>query len=149
MKRVIGLGFLLILGACAEQAGSGRQVSVPSVTINCTASNCRTGGTARVYLTLTTSGCGDSNINFGAAATASSVITCTVGTGCTGSVSNWSSSSGSSTVGEGTYSICGTIDFNSSWVGTPEAGDARSTLDNVGIVTGTAAQTLSSWSNVN
>ncbi len=134
--------------SCGETAGTGKAVSLPTVALNCTASNCLTGGSATAYLTLTTSGC--TNPNFGATATSSGTVSCNASAGCIGTAGSWIDSQGQhlTTVQSGNYSICGTINFNGTYAGVAQRGDASGALDAVKVDTGTPTQNLILWTNV-
>ncbi len=131
---------------CSEAAGSGVNVAIPRVLINCTTANCMTNATApRMNVIITSSGC--TSPFFGAVvSTSTRAINCNGTLGCQGEFSGWVDKSGSlaSTLPAGTYSICGCIDYQAS--STPFVKcDSSGSKDNVSISSGTGLQSISSW----
>ncbi len=143
----------LLLGSmagCAEVASSGAFVSIPSVSIQCTTgssgSGCRQNTSKVAYVIYTTSGC--TNPDFDLSAVSGSVtLNCTIGAGCSGSVTQFAlGSSVATSIKEGFYSICVTIDMDGRYSGEAESGDMLSALNNVRVVSGTATQSVTSFS---
>jgi len=121
-----GLWFGLV--SCAEQAGSGNYVPIPSVRIECTTAACKaTGGSINAFVVFTISGC--TNPSYGEVASGSSAVTCN-GSGCAGTVTTFLNSSSQSvtSIPDGSYSVCVTIDLDRNYSGTQQAGDAAGTL---------------------
>lgn len=135
--------FVLSFESCQKtQSLDGLQVS-----LTCTASNCLAGGEYNAFVIVTSGLCSDLNVR--AVASGNTVVQCSPGGGCSGTVSGWVDNSGHSIreVPAGTYSICGVIDFNNDYVGSADSGDAVGTLTSTSLA-GTDAKTLSTWSNV-
>lgn len=141
------MGGALALAGCTEPVGSGRFVSIPTVRVACTSARCLGATTGTAYLTLTTSGC--SSPGFGETATGSVSVSCNGVTGCTGTITSFSNSNGSATsIAEGFYSACISIDFNSNWTGTAITGDSTGSQNNVQIVSGVSQVTVSSYTDL-
>lgn len=142
--------FILSAGlstSCAEVAGSGRSMQIPSVRISCTTTNCRNAAQADAYVVYTTSGC--TNPDFGERAAGSLRLTCNT-IGCAGTVSQFIDSNSQSVtfIAEGTYSVCVILDFNADYLGTAVSGDSRGELANAALTTGTSFADVSVFNDV-
>lgn len=145
------LGFVafssLILGSmvgCAEVAGSGAFVSIPSVSFQCAGSGCAVAGSRFVHVSYTTSSC--SAAEFGETVTGSTTVTCN-GAQCAGLISSFVDTQGSATsMREGVYNVCVTVDVDNNWSTGPAAGDMIGSVTNVRVVSGTATQSVTSFS---
>ena len=128
-RRVLLSGLWLgLLVSCGEQAGSGNYVPVPSVRVECTTSRCKaTGGSINAFAVFTISGC--TNPSFGEVASGSSTVSCN-GSGCTGTVTTFvdSGSQSVTSIPDGLYSVCVTIDLDRHYSGTQQAGDSAGDL---------------------
>lgn len=128
-RRVLLSGLWLgLLVSCAEQAGSGNYVPVPSVRVECTTSRCKAaGGSISAFTVFTTSTC--TNPSFGEVASGSSTVSCSA-SGCTGIVTAFVDSSDQSvtSIRDGSYWVCVTIDLDRNYSGTQQAGDAAGDL---------------------
>lgn len=138
---------VLLLTGCAEVAGSGRAMQIPSVRISCTTTNCRNAAQADAYVVYTTSGC--TNPDFGERAAGSVRQSCNA-MGCAGTVSQFidSNSQAVTYIPEGTYSVCVILDFNSNYLGTAVSGDSRGELANAALTTGTSFADVSVFTDV-
>lgn len=147
--RILGALFLIhLLSACAEPTGTSEQVSVPSVTINCTTASCLVGTSHNFYVYYTTSGCSTfSNIDFGFAVSGSVRLSCSATSGCTGSVSSWRNRNSQTNVfSSGTYDICVYGDMNDNWASAPDSSDVKGISSSISVTSSTLAQTVSSFS---
>lgn len=136
----VGLG---ALSGCAEVAGSGAFVSIPSVSISCVGGGCAVSGARLAHVSYTTSSCAAAE--FGEAVTGSANVTCN-GAQCTGLISQFVDLGGPATsMKEGFYSVCVTIDVDQNWSGEPLSGDMEGGLQNVRITSGTATQAVTSF----
>ena len=143
-------GFAVLLAAtlglfsgCAEVAGSGAFVSIPAVSISCVGGGCAVSGTRVAYVSYTTSSCAAAE--FGETVTGSANVTCN-GAQCTGLISQFVDIRGLATsMKEGFYSVCVTIDVDNNWIGQPASGDMQGGLANVHVTTGTATQAVTSY----
>lgn len=120
--------WLMLFVSCAEQAGSGSYVPIPSVRVECTTSRCKaTGGSINAFVIFTISGC--ANPSYGEVASGSSAVTCN-GSGCTGTVTTFldSTSQSVTSIPDGSYSVCVTIDLDRNYSGTQQVGDAAGDL---------------------
>ena len=142
------LAVTFVLSGCAEPAGSGVGVSIPIVNITCTTTRCKSGAPARAFLTYTTSGC--TAPAFGEKVAGSTSLSCNV-TGCSGSITSFSDSSGSSanTIPSGFYDICVTLDFNSNYIGSAVPGeDATGSRTSVSVSGATLSQSVTSFTDL-
>ncbi len=136
------------VGACAEVAGSGRASRIPNVRVSCTTARCLANSTATAYVVYTTSSC--TNPSFGETVAGSTTASCGAVNGCTVTINQFTDKNGlsASTIPEGTYSVCVTLDFNGSYVGTAEAGDSTGALNNASIVDGNTTADVSIFSDI-
>jgi hypothetical protein len=144
---LMGLVLWLAMAGCAEVAGSGRSMQIPSVRISCTTTNCRNAAQADAYVVYTTSGC--VNPDFGVRAAGSQRLTCNA-IGCAGTVSQFIDSNSQSVtfIPEGTYSVCVNLDFNSNYLGIPASGDSKGQLASAALTTGTSFADVSVFTDV-
>lgn len=144
LAAIVALFSALVLSGCAEIAGNGQLVAVPLVSISCTTAYCKQNFPAKAYIVYTTSSC--ANAQFGESVAGSATLTCN-SSGCTGTISSFTSTSGSSTssIAEGFYSICAVLDFNSDYIGTALIGDSTGVLSNTYVTTGTSARNVTSF----
>jgi hypothetical protein len=143
---ILALPFFQI--GCAEVAGSGQAVRIPTVRVSCTTSRCIANSTASVYVVYTTSSC--SNPSFGETVAGSGTANCGAVNGCTATINQFTGTDGGSaaTIPEGTYSVCVTLDFNNSYVGSSEPGDSTGALNNASIVGGSATADVSIFADI-
>ena len=120
------IGVLLFV-SCAEVAGSGRYVSIPTIRVECATAGCKSIVSATAYATITTSSC--NNPAFGEVVTGSTTVSCNGGFGCTGNITSFTTGSRTATsIPDGTYSICVTIDRDGNYAGTSQTGDSLGTI---------------------
>jgi hypothetical protein len=147
---LLGLFGILLIQGCGETAGTGLSVSIPAVQINCTTARCRSNTNPKIFVYYTSSGCAISP-EFGLTRSGStSSINCTVGAGCQGIIAAWIDSTGSSstTIPNGTYSVCGYVDYTRNNISHPTAGESLGTINSSTISNGTATQTITLWSDI-
>lgn len=143
---IFGIGVAFLSG-CSESASSGQFVTIPSVSVACTTARCKGNTTGTAYLTYTTSGC--TNPSFGETATGSVTVTCNGATGCTGNITSFSNTAGTATsIREGYYSACITVDFNSNYAGSAVAGDSSGASNITQIVSGSGVVTVNSFTDL-
>lgn len=141
---VFGAFALGAMPGCAEVAGSGAYVSIPSVSFQCSGGGCAVSGSRFVHVSYTTSSCAAAG--FGETVTGSTMVTCN-GAQCSGLISSFIDSNGSATsMKEGFYSVCVTIDVDNNWSTGPASGDMIGGLQNVQVKAGTATQSVTSFS---
>ena len=138
------LGILLISSGCAEVAGSGANVNIPFVRVQCTTGACNANTSKIAYVVYTTSGCNAPD--FGAVASGSATVSCTIAAGCSGTVNQFvdSSSSTVTSIRDGFYSVCATIAM-SPYTGTPQSGDMLGVLSSTSINGGSTQQTVTNF----
>ncbi|MBN8539389.1 MAG: hypothetical protein J0L82_03300 [Deltaproteobacteria bacterium] len=143
---ILALPFIQI--ACAEVAGSGQAARIPNVRVSCTTGRCTASSTASAYVVYTTSSC--TNPSFGETVAGSGTASCGAMNGCTATINQFTGKDGgnASTIPEGTYSVCVTLDFNNSYVGSSEPGDSTGALNNASIVDGTATADVSIFTDI-
>ncbi|MDZ4083555.1 MAG: hypothetical protein U1E10_11505 [Bdellovibrionales bacterium] len=138
----------LLTNGCAEVVGSGRAARIPNVRVSCTTVRCLSNTSANAYVVYTTSSC--TNPSFGETVAGSATATCGAVNGCTVTVNQFTGKDGlsASTIPEGTYSVCVTLDFNGSYVGSSEPGDATGALNNASITDGNTTADVSIFSDI-
>lgn len=142
------VGLISIMSGCAEQAGSGLNVPIPTVEISCTTARCRAAGSADAYIVYTTSSCG--NAAFGETVAGSATISCNA-FGCVGQITSFTGAGGIATafIPEGFYSVCATLDFNGNYVGEAVSGqDTTGALSNTSINRQTTVRNLTSFVDI-
>ena len=108
------LGLFLILGACGERAGSGSASPIPQIVVNCKSASCKRMTTNAVATVLITHyDCNPNSFQFGLASS-SFTMSCDSALGCYGTAKSWVNlqNQNVTTIPEGSYTICGRIDFN-------------------------------------
>ncbi len=138
--KTLKLFFILALAgaavSCAEIAGSGTPVAIPTVVVDCTTADCQAGPSQIAFVYITDANC---SIGFlgGAAASSSAQATCGGATGCRVTMTSWISGTSHETttqVPSGTYTVCGYIDMDSS--DSPTTADTTIEIPNVSFVQG-------------
>lgn len=149
LPAILFASFLVTLfSGCAEQAGSGLSVPIPTVQISCTTARCQAASSADVYVVFTTSSCG--NAAFGETVAGSATISCNA-FGCVGQVTSFTGTGGvaTATLPEGFYSVCAILDFNGNYIGDAVAGqDTTGAFSNTFINNQTATRSLTSFSDI-
>lgn len=147
----IGLisGVLVVVSvSCAERAGSGNSVRIPSVRVECTTAGCRgTGALVNAFAVYTTSSC--SNPSFGETASGSASVFCS-SSGCTGIITIFVGSRGQpmTSIPDGTYAVCVTVDRDQNYSGTHQAGDSYGTLSTNLLIDATSSVTVSAFTDL-
>lgn len=145
MKTWLKLLTVLLFGmlaGCAEPAGSGKYITIPSVGISCATTRCKAVATAKAYVVYTTSSC--TNPSFGETAAGSATLACS-GSGCFGTATSFTGTS----IREGFYSICVIVDFNNNYVGAAIPGeDATGSRENANIFDGLTTISVSTFSDI-
>lgn len=132
-KILLGLASALLVVACSQSAGSGGPALIPQFVINCTTPLCNSNSSPIVHVLITPFKCDPLSDNLAVAST-SMVINCTMTAGCYGTTSAWVNDKGEAitTVTDGTYTVCGRIDYNHNYPGTTND-DTTSINENVAI----------------
>ena len=136
---------LTLVTGCSEKSGSKKDVALPNVMFVCRSTNCLVNSTRIFYIFYTTSGC--SRPDFGLVASGSVSVNCTATNGCAGVVTNWTTTSGSTTVNSATYDVCGFGDMNNNWSGQKDIGDS-SGATSIFLDSDTPTQSINAWTNV-
>ena len=138
-----------ILFACGEAADLATPTAIPSVFVTCALPTCHANATARVFGYWTTSSCAQPF--FGVKVTGSGTVTCSIASGCAGSVANWAefpSGASTTTAPSGSYTLCAVIDVNNDWVNYSvgaDSGDAVGSLENVSLTSATHVLTITDF----
>jgi hypothetical protein len=151
LRVLISVGLIATLISCGEKSGSGDLVPIPTISITCTSSNCKTGSAFPiVHLVITGTDC-TTQAAFGAVAAAAYTVSCN-GAGCTGTNNTGWENNGTTITKmvSGTYNICGVIDYSGQFDanGTPHSGDAAAEKDGFFFDATTGSITLTGWRNV-
>lgn len=117
VKNILFLSLVSFINVSCESAGTGTPVPIPNIQIDCTVSKCATAATGsyEVVINVTGSGCAVNQIDMSPVITGTVNVTCTNGSGCTGTVTSWRDNNGNTEteVISSTYSVCGWIDIDS------------------------------------
>jgi hypothetical protein len=144
MKQ-ISLLFLLthILLGC-ESSGTGEQVDIPPVRIECDTVECMGApGIHRVVVNFTLSGCAVDQIELYPVVVGDADVTC-IGTGCTGTVSSWRDTNANSVtqIESRVYSVCAHINLDNI---TGKSVNDEYAEENLLISSSSTLLTLSTW----
>ena len=147
---LIGCFSWLGLSSCQQSSGTGASVTIPQLSVSCTASNCTGSSSPRIFVYITTSGC--LNIAYGQVASGTGRATCSGGACSSTPTITWVDVSNASItqIPSNTYDFCAIIDLTDTYAGVAvPSGDATSSKSvSVGTSTSPVSSiSLSSWIN--
>jgi predicted small secreted protein len=112
---VLVLAASFVVSACGEVVGTGEQVPIPDVRIDCRSNRCLNNESPAIFVYVTASSCNPVFLNGSEISTSTLQITCSPGSGCFGTMpSTWIGRDHTSTqtVPSGTYTVCAYITYD-------------------------------------